>query len=74
VQALRWSDPPEIADPTSVKTIGERSYMLFCQGKHLHMVAWRENDALYWVVNTLENELPNDLMLALATSCQVVEE
>lgn len=74
VQAMRWTDPPAIADPTSVQTIGERNYMLFSQGRHLHMVAWKEHGALYWVVNTLENELPNEMMLALATSCRVVEE
>lgn len=74
VQAMRWTDPPAIADPASVQTVGERSYMLFYQGKHLHMVAWKENGALYWVVNTLEDELPNDLILALATSCRIVGE
>ncbi|MEZ5124960.1 MAG: LCP family protein [Thermoleophilia bacterium] len=70
IQALRWTDPPAIAHPSAVRVVDGRRYMLFKQSGHLHMIAWKENGVLYWVLNTLDDQLPNDLMLALATSCQ----
>ncbi len=72
VQALRWNNPPAIAHPSAVRTIAGRTYLLFYQGRSLHMVAWREHGATYWVINTLDDELSNHLMLALAESCQPV--
>jgi LCP family protein required for cell wall assembly len=73
VQAMRWTDPPAIANPSSTQTIDGRTYMLFYQGDNLHMVAWKEYSALYWVLNTLDNQLSNDVMLSLATSCTPVK-
>jgi LCP family protein required for cell wall assembly len=72
VQALRWTDPPAVAHPTATQTVGGRAYRLFYQGSHLHMVAWTERGTLYWVVNTLDDQLPNDVILGLATSCRPV--
>ena len=37
------------------------------------MVAWREHGTLYWVLNTLDNQLSNDLMLGLAASSKPVK-
>ena len=61
IQAMRWLDPPAIENPDATQTIGGRTYMLFYQGDHLHMVAWKERGTLYWVLNTLDNQLSNDL-------------
>ena len=69
VQALRWKDPPVLADPTAVRTVDGRSYSLYYDDAALHMVAWRAGGATYWVSNTLDDELSNPLMLALAESC-----
>ncbi|HTX67657.1 MAG TPA: LCP family protein [Thermoleophilia bacterium] len=73
IQAMRWQDPPEVQNPSSTQTIKGRKYMLFYQGDHLHLVAWREHGTLYWVVNTLDNQLSDDLMMGLATSCEPVK-
>ena len=32
------------------------------------MVAWRRGNSLYWVLNTIDDELPAGFMMALATS------
>ena len=69
VQALGWNNPPAIAHPSAMRAIAGRTYLLFYQGRSLHMVAWREHGATYWVINTLDDELSNHLMLALAESC-----
>ncbi len=73
IQAMRWQNPPAIANPGATRTIRGRKYMLFYQGDHLHMVAWKERGTLYWVLNTLDNELSNDAMMGIATSCKPVK-
>ena len=72
VQALAWDDPPAIAHPNSTRSIGGRTYLLFYQGSSLHMVAWHANGNTYWIVNTLDNVLSNQLIMKLAVSCRPV--
>jgi len=73
IQTLRWLDPPAIANPNSTQVLDGTQYMLFYQADHLHMVAWKRDGTLYWVINTLDNELSNDLMMGLATSFKPVK-
>ncbi len=73
IQAMRWVDPPAIQNPNSTQVIAGQSYMLFYQADHLHMVAWKRNGTLYWVLNTLDNQLSNGLMMGLATSFKPVK-
>ena len=73
IQAMRWQNPPAIQNPDATRSVGGRKYMLFYQGDHLHMVAWRERGTLYWVLNTIDNELSNDVLLGLAMSCKPVK-
>ena len=73
IQAMRWRHPPAIENPNTTQTIGGRKFMLFYQSDHLHMVAWKEHATLYWVLNTLDNQLSNDLLLGLAASCEPVK-
>ena len=68
VQAIAWSDPPILASPDATRKIAGRSYLLFYDGAKLRMVAWREGKTSYWVSNTLDEELTNRVVLALATS------
>jgi polyisoprenyl-teichoic acid--peptidoglycan teichoic acid transferase len=65
-----WQDPPIVAHPDETRTIGRRTYMIFADGEHIHMVAWREHGVLYWVINTLREDLSNDQMLGIARSAQ----
>jgi LCP family protein required for cell wall assembly len=73
VQAMRWLNPPAISDPTATRRVGGKRYMLFYQGEHLHMVAWKGSSTLYWVLNTLDNQLSDDFMMSLATSFKPVK-
>ena len=73
IQALRWMDPPAIQNPNSTQVIAGQEYMLFYQADHLHMVAWKRNGTLYWVLNTLDNQVSNDLLMGLATSFKPVK-
>ena len=73
IQTMRWLDPPAIENPNGTEVIKGQKYMFFFQGDHLHMVAWKRNDTLYWVLNTLDNQLSNDVMRGLATSFKPVK-
>jgi LCP family protein required for cell wall assembly len=62
-----WTTPPLFAHARS-QTIGGRSYLIVDDGAHIHAIGWRERGVLYWVTNTLLEELTNGQMLAIAGS------
>ncbi len=72
IQAIAWTDAPILASPDTTRRIAGRTYELFYDGAQLHLVAWTTGDVAYWVSNTLDDELPNATMLALASSSQTV--
>ena len=67
MQALAWSDPPLLTGPDGTETIAGRSYSLYYDDAHLHLVAWQVGPVTYWVSNTLDDELSNSQMLTLAS-------
>jgi polyisoprenyl-teichoic acid--peptidoglycan teichoic acid transferase len=70
VEGTDWLEPPIVAHPQETRRVGSRSYMIFADGEHIHMVAWREHHVLYWVINTLLEDLTNQQMLTIADSTQ----
>jgi LCP family protein required for cell wall assembly len=70
IQQVGWEDPPILDGPSVKQTIKGREYSLYFAGPKLHMVAFQENGATYWVVNTLLNRLSNETMLAVARGLQ----
>jgi LCP family protein required for cell wall assembly len=70
VQGTDWLDPPIVSHPNETQNRDGRTYMIFADGSHIHMVAWRHGKVLYWVINTLLEELTNQQMLTIADSVQ----
>jgi LCP family protein required for cell wall assembly len=66
IQQTSWEDPPILEEPTLERTIRGRNYKFFFSGARLHIIAFEENGATYWIVNTLRNKLSNETMLAIA--------
>ncbi len=66
IQETNWLDAPVLEGPTLKRRIRGREYKLYYNGSHLHMVAFEENGASYWVVNTLLDGLTNETMIAIA--------
>jgi len=64
-----WLNPPLFAHARTQK-VGARSYRLVDDGSHIHVVGWRSGHVLYWLTNTLLEELSNAQMLAIAGSVQ----
>jgi len=69
-EASNWLGPPIVAHPNEERKIGHRKYMVFTDGSHIHVIAWREHGMLYWVANTLLEDLSNQQMLAIARSAK----
>jgi LCP family protein required for cell wall assembly len=66
IQEIGWDEPPILDGASIQRRIKGRDYGLYFDGPKLHMVAFRENGASYWVMNTLLNRLSNETMLAIA--------
>ena len=64
-----WLNPPLFAH-ARVQSIDGRSYRFVNDGSHIHVIGWRTGNVLYWLTNTLLEELSNQQMLALAKSAQ----
>jgi polyisoprenyl-teichoic acid--peptidoglycan teichoic acid transferase len=64
-----WLNPPLFAH-ARVQTIDGRQYRMVDDGSHIHVIGWRSHNVLYWLTNTLLEELSNQQMLQLAKSAQ----
>jgi polyisoprenyl-teichoic acid--peptidoglycan teichoic acid transferase len=64
-----WLNPPLFAHTRS-EQIGGREYKFVDDGSRVHVVGWVSKGVLYWVTNTLLEELSNAQMLAIARSAQ----
>jgi LCP family protein required for cell wall assembly len=69
-QGTDWKKPPIIAHPNEQRKIGHTTYMLFTDGSHIHVIAWRQGHMVYWLTNTLLEDLSNEQMLAIARSAK----
>jgi LCP family protein required for cell wall assembly len=64
-----WLNPPLFAH-AHTQVIDGRSYRLIDDGSHIHVIGWRSGRVLYWLTNTLLEELSNPQMIFLAQSAQ----
>lgn len=72
VQGSDWPELPLLRDPSQTVHLGGRAYGLYYEGDNLRIVAWREGAGVYWVQNTLtDNVSPRD-MLAIAQQTRPV--
>ena len=66
IQGTSWTDPPVLSDPSQTVQIGARTYGLVYEGEQIKTIAWREQNAVYWIENTLTSSVPPREMLAMA--------
>jgi LCP family protein required for cell wall assembly len=64
-----WLNPP-LFSHAHTQAIDGRSYRLVDDGSHIHVIGWRSGRVLYWLTNTLTEELSNAQMIFLARSAQ----
>ncbi|HTR89773.1 MAG TPA: LCP family protein [Solirubrobacteraceae bacterium] len=68
-EGTNWPNPPLFAH-ASTHVIDGREYWFVDDGAHIHVIGWRTHDIVYWLTNTLLEELSNRQMLALAKSAE----
>jgi LCP family protein required for cell wall assembly len=68
VQGTSWLDPPILSSPTQTKTVNGKQLLLYANGGKLSLVAWRTPQAVYWISNTLTDDIPNRQLVAIAAS------
>jgi LCP family protein required for cell wall assembly len=68
-EASDWLNPPLFAHART-QLIDGRNYEFVDDGAHIHVIGWRSGNVLYWLTNTLLEELSNSQMLAIAKSAQ----
>ncbi len=70
LEETAWQGAPVLAERSFHHLIGGRSYSLYYHGTALHMVVLHVGGTGYWVINTLDDSLSNETMLAIAKGLQ----
>jgi len=68
VEGTTWSSPPLLANPSETRTVGGKQLQLYFNAHQLGVVAWRTPHGVYWISNTLTDDLSNAQMLGIAAS------
>jgi polyisoprenyl-teichoic acid--peptidoglycan teichoic acid transferase len=68
IQGTTWQHPPILGSPTQTKVVAGRKLELYANGGKLSVVAWHTPRAVYWVSNTLTDDLTNSQMVGIAAS------
>jgi LCP family protein required for cell wall assembly len=68
VEGMTWQHPPSLVDPTEVKVLDGRRLELYFEGAKLDLVAWHTERGVYWISNTLTDNLDKQQMIGLAAS------
>ena len=68
IEETDWTSAPILANPTDTIPWHHHKLFLYTSGGAIQMVAVRTPKAVYWVMNTILNELSNSTMLAIAKS------
>jgi polyisoprenyl-teichoic acid--peptidoglycan teichoic acid transferase len=68
VQGTTWQNPPILNSPTETKTVNGRQLLLYANGGKISLVAWRTEQGVYWISNTLNDSIGNRQMVAIAAS------
>jgi LCP family protein required for cell wall assembly len=74
VQGTSWRYPPILDDPDATRTVGNRRLLLYHDGAHLRLVAWRTGKAAYWISNTLTQSIANSRLIAIAGSLRRLDQ
>jgi polyisoprenyl-teichoic acid--peptidoglycan teichoic acid transferase len=68
VEGMDWTNPPIVNHVNQEVSLGGRRYMFVDDGSNIHVIAWRQGHVLYWVNNTLREDLTNPQMINIAQS------
>jgi LCP family protein required for cell wall assembly len=72
IMQTSWTDAPILSGENQIRRLGGREMRLYFSGAKIEMIAFEESDAVFWVSNTLLNELSNETMIAIAKGLKPV--
>jgi LCP family protein required for cell wall assembly len=72
IQGTKWQNAPILKEAHHFVKRGGRTLLVYPAGKSYRLVAWRTPNAVYWVSNTLSQNLSNRQMLDIASSLKRV--
>jgi polyisoprenyl-teichoic acid--peptidoglycan teichoic acid transferase len=68
VQGTTWQNPPILNSPSATKFVNGKRLLLYANGGKLSLVAWRTPQGVYWISNTLTDNISNRQLVAIAAS------
>jgi hypothetical protein len=68
IQGMTWQTPPILSGPRQVQVVDGKRLDLYFGGSKLELVAWHTPHGVYWVTNTLTNNLDEAQMTWVAAS------
>ncbi len=68
-EGTNWLNPPLFAHARE-RILHGHKYLLVYDGAHIHVIGWRQGNVIYWVTNTLLEDLTNDQMWVVAKTAQ----
>jgi LCP family protein required for cell wall assembly len=68
VQGTTWKHPPILNHPTQVVVVHGKKLFEYFNGHRLSLVAWHTPHAVYWVSNSLTDDILNSQLVSIAAS------
>ncbi len=68
IQGMKWQNPPLLRSPSYTTTAGGKRLQVFASGGKVTQVAWHTPQGVYWISNTLTNNLSGAQMVAIMGS------
>jgi len=68
VEGTTWQDPPILSGPHQTRTVNGKQLQVYFNGAKVTLVAWHAPTGVYWISNTLTDDLSGAQMVAIAAS------
>lgn len=68
IMETTYTEAPLLDKPTVEKEVSGKNLRYYYMGDALRYLAWQEGDVVYWITNSLQNDLSEDTMVKMATS------
>jgi hypothetical protein len=68
IQGMTWQRAPILGKPSFTRTVNGKALFVYANGGRVSLVAWHAPWGVYWVSNTLTDNLSSRQMIGIAAS------
>ena len=68
VQGTTWADPPILSGTHQTRSVNGKQLQVYFNGSKVTLVAWHGPGGVYWISNSLTDDLTNAQMIAIVGS------